>query len=240
MQLVADLHTHTIASSHAYSTITENCQWAETNGIKLIAMTDHTERMPDSPHIWHFENLRILPRKINNVIVLKGAETNIMDFDGNIDLPQKTLDGLEWVVASMHNEVMPRGSETEIAKAYLNAMKNPDIDMIGHPTTAYFQCDFEKLVKGAVEYNKILEINESSIKVKKGSRENSYELLKLCRKYNALVSVNTDSHFCQLIGKADTALDILKECDFPQELVINSDMDRLCDWIYNKRKINLK
>lgn len=240
MQLFADLHTHTIASSHAYSTITENCEWAKNNGIKLIAMTDHTEKMPDSPYIWHFENLRILPRKINDVIVLKGAETNITDFEGHIDIGEKTINELEWIIASMHKEVLSQGSVEQITNTYLKAMQNPDIDMIGHPTTAYFQCDFDKLVKGAVEYNKILEINESSIKVKKGSRENSYELLKACKKYNALVCVNTDSHFCQLVGKADNALEILKSCDFPQELVLNADLDRLCDWVSTKRKIDLK
>lgn len=236
MKLQADLHTHTIASAHAYSTITENCLWANKNGIKLIAMTDHTERMPDSPHIWHFENLHILPREIEGTIVLKGAETNIIDFDGNIDIGEHTLKDLEWVIASMHKEVMPKGTPEQIAKAYVNVMKNPHIDLIGHPTPAYFQCDFETLVKGAVEYNKIIEINESSINVKKGSRENAYELLKVCKKYNALVAVDTDSHFCQRIGKAPCALEILKECDFPQELVINADLERLKEWICDKRK----
>lgn len=239
MKLIADLHTHTIASTHAYSTISENCLWAQKNGISIIAMTDHTEKMPDAPYIWHFENLHILPRRINGTIVLKGAETNIIDFDGNIDIGEKTLDGLEWVIASMHNEVMPQGSETEIAKAYVKAMRNPHIDMIGHPTTAYFQCDFETLVKGAVEYGKILEINESSINVKKGSRENSYTLLKLCKKYGATVSVNTDSHFCELIGKADSALEILRQCDFPEKLVINADADRLCEYVAKKRNLIL-
>ncbi|MBE6836589.1 MAG: phosphatase [Ruminococcus sp.] len=239
MKLIADLHTHTIASTHAYSTITENCKWAKINGIELVAMTDHTEKMPDSPHYWHFENLRILPRKIDDIIVLKGAETNIIDFDGNIDLPESSLENLEWVIASMHNEVLKQGTVEEITETYLKAMKNPHIDMIGHPTTAYFQCDFERLVKGAVENNKILEINESSVNYKKGSRENSYELLKICKKYNALVAVNTDSHFCQNVGIAPTAMKILEECEFPERLVINSSMERLSDWIYNKRNIKL-
>ena len=239
MKIIADLHTHTIASTHAYSTISENCQWAYRNGIGLVAMTDHTEKMPDSPYIWHFENLRILPRKIHDVIVLKGAETNIIDFDGNIDLPESTLKTLEWVIASMHNEVLKQGTVDEISDTYLKVMENPYVDMIGHPTTAYFQCDFEKLVKGAVLHNKIIEINESSINYKKGSRENSYELLKLCKKYNALVAVNTDSHFCELVGKTPSAMKILEECDFPEKLVLNGDMDRLCQWIYDKKKIKL-
>ena len=54
MHLQGDMHTHTIASTHAYSTITENCEWAAKYGMKGIAMTDHAMNMPDSPHIWHF------------------------------------------------------------------------------------------------------------------------------------------------------------------------------------------
>ena len=45
MHLQGDMHTHTIASTHAYSTITENCQWAEKYGMKGIAMTDHAMKM---------------------------------------------------------------------------------------------------------------------------------------------------------------------------------------------------
>ena len=41
MHLQGDMHTHTIASTHAYSTITENCEWAAKYGMKGIAMTDH-------------------------------------------------------------------------------------------------------------------------------------------------------------------------------------------------------
>ncbi len=47
MHLQGDMHTHTIASTHAYSTITENCQWAAKYGMKGIAMTDHAMKMPD-------------------------------------------------------------------------------------------------------------------------------------------------------------------------------------------------
>ena len=103
MHLQGDMHTHTIASTHAYSTITENCQWAEKYGMKGIAMTDHAMKIPDSPHIWHFVNLGILPRKINGITVLRGIEANVVSDDGELDTSEKLLSGLEWVVASMHS-----------------------------------------------------------------------------------------------------------------------------------------
>ena len=99
LNIIADMHTHTLASTHAYSTITENCRSAAEKGIRIVAMTDHYGDMPDSPHLWHFENLKILPRTICGVTVLKGVEANIINDEGELDMPRKTLESLEWVVA---------------------------------------------------------------------------------------------------------------------------------------------
>ena len=119
MKLIGDLHTHTLASTHAYSTITENCRSAAERGIKVVAMTDHWGEMPDSPHIWHFDNLRILPRHICGVTVLKGVEANILNNDGELDMPRRTLENLEWVVASMHRQVYEPSTPENHTRAYL-------------------------------------------------------------------------------------------------------------------------
>ena len=55
MKLAADMHTHTVASTHAYSTITENCRAAAELGLRALAITDHYLAMPDSPHEWHLK-----------------------------------------------------------------------------------------------------------------------------------------------------------------------------------------
>lgn len=60
-RVVADLHCHTIASTHAYSTVTELAKAASERGLLAIACTDHGPAAPDSPHIWHFGNLDVLP-----------------------------------------------------------------------------------------------------------------------------------------------------------------------------------
>lgn len=236
MKLQADLHTHTIASTHAYSTITENCEWAAKYGLKAIAMTDHAMSMPDSPHIWHFENLGIIPRKISGVTVLKGIEANIINTEGELDVDNKLLNSLEWVVASMHSQVIKPDTEESITQAYLNVCRNPHVDVIGHCTSDQFYFDYETAVKSFKEYEKLIEINESSIINKKGSRKNCYELLKLCKKYDVPVVVDSDSHFCQNIGQTPNAVKIIEELDFPEKLIINTDWDKLRDFIINKRK----
>lgn len=234
MNIIGDMHTHTLASTHAYSTITENCKSAAEKGIKIIAMTDHWGEMPDSPHIWHFDNLRVLPRHICGVTVLKGVETNILNNDGELDMPRRTLEKLEWVVASMHRQVYEPSTVQNHTMAYLKAAEDPIVDVIGHCTTAMFPIDFEKCIKKFKECGKLVEINESSILYKKGSYENSYEVLRLCKKYEVPVVFDSDAHYCELIGVVDTAKKIASEVGFPEHLVINSDFDRLTEYIHRK------
>ena len=62
--IVADLHCHTIASTHAYSTITELAQAARRRGLVAVGCTDHGVAMWDAPKMSYFGNLNNLPKKI--------------------------------------------------------------------------------------------------------------------------------------------------------------------------------
>lgn len=62
-----DLHMHTVASTHAYSTLSDYIAEAKRKGIKLFAITDHGPDMEDAPHHWHFINMRIWPRLVDGV-----------------------------------------------------------------------------------------------------------------------------------------------------------------------------
>ena len=93
MQLIADFHIHTVASGHAYSTIEEYAEAAKKKGLKIIAITDHGPAMPGGPHYYHFSNLVMIPQKINGVRILRGAEVNIINEQGQVDLEKNELNG---------------------------------------------------------------------------------------------------------------------------------------------------
>ena len=61
MQMIADLHTHTLCATHAYNTFTEMAAAAKEIGYCALAVTDHAPAMPDSPHAWHFQNWSAMP-----------------------------------------------------------------------------------------------------------------------------------------------------------------------------------
>ena len=77
MKLVADLHTHTVASGHAYCSVNEMAQAAADVGLEMIAITDHGPNMPGGPHLYHFGNIHVVPSVIAGARVLKGVEANI-------------------------------------------------------------------------------------------------------------------------------------------------------------------
>ena len=80
MKYLVDTHTHTVASTHAYSTLQEYVVMAKQKGIKLFATTDHGPDMADAPHFWHFVNLRVIPRIVDGVGILRGIEANIKEY----------------------------------------------------------------------------------------------------------------------------------------------------------------
>lgn len=231
------MHTHTMASTHAYSTITENCRAASEIGLKAVAMTDHYTMMPDSPHHWHFQNIRVLPRCLYGVTILKGAEVNIYNYNGDVDMDDELLSKMEWVVASYHKYTFKELSRdpNTVTQGYINLCRNPYIDVIGHPTTDYFPFDYETAVKAFKEYDKLVEINESSIKLKKGSAKNVVPIIEMCKKLEVPIVVNSDAHFWDAVGSVPTAEKILSDLDFPKKLIANADWDELRERIMKKR-----
>ena len=133
MQIIADLHTHTLASTHAFHTLQEMAAAARELGYRALAVTDHAPAMPDAPHSWHFGNWRGLPRAVDGVAMLYGAEVNVMDTKGGLDLPDSLLRGMDWVVASIHSPCLPGLlTEREATRLWLGVVENPYVYCIGH------------------------------------------------------------------------------------------------------------
>lgn len=87
MNFLSDLHTHSIVSGHGYSTLLENINYCKENGIKILGTSEHGPKMSGSPHKWYFHNIQNIPRIINNIIILRGCEANILDTEGNPNYP---------------------------------------------------------------------------------------------------------------------------------------------------------
>ncbi len=232
--LETDTHTHTVASSHAFSTVLELAEFASQRGMKAIAVTDHGQAMPDGAHSWHFGSLRTLPRYIRGVRVLHGAEANILDYEGHIDIIKRYQKELDWLIASFHEPCCAPGTLEQHTQAYLALAENPEIDVIGHSGRGVYRYDYEKVIPVFKKKGKLVEINSHSFD-KKDAPANCRQIALLCKKYEVPVVVNSDAHSCFSVGDVGKALDMLKEIDFPEELIVNRTFESLAAWILKKR-----
>lgn len=231
MKAIVDMHTHTVASGHAYSTINENVQFAKKHGLKILGMSDHGPNMLGGPELYFFNNLKVIPKEIDGVRVLKGMEANILDTEGNLDkLDPRALPGLDYLIASLHTICIKPSTKEDNTKAILNAMDKEKVKIIGHPDDGRYPLDYEAIVKKAKEKNILIEVNNSSLSpntFRKGARENIKTYLELCKKYGVKIIMGTDSHVCYDIGVFKYAEEVIEEAGFPKELVINYWEDQI-------------
>lgn len=238
IEILCDTHCHTTASTHAYSTVMEYVQAAAEKGLEAIAITNHGPSLQDGAHIYHFSNLKELPRRIRGVWVLRGAEVNVMDCGGRLDIPDPVLRKLDWVIVSMHESTYPPKTVEEHTETWLNVAKNPLVDVIGHCGQESYRFDYETVIPELGRLGKLVEINDHSPLVRPGSEINCPRILRLCKKHGVRVVVNSDAHFCEHIGCFENAKALLEEAEYPPELIVNLNADRLLDYISEKKGIH--
>ncbi|MCR4944548.1 MAG: phosphatase [Clostridium sp.] len=239
MKYLSDLHTHSIVSGHAYTTLFENIDYCAKKGIKILGTSEHAPAMPGAPHPWYFGNLKVLPREINGVILLRGSEVNIMDVQGNIDLKDYETKALDYMIASLHEPVFSPKSIEENTQAVLNAIdKNPLVSILGHLGNPAYALDYEAIVKKAKEKDIMIEINNSSIagSSRVGSKDNCRKIAELCKEYGVKIILSSDAHVCFSICDFKGSLEVVNSVDFPEELIMN-DPEKLIAHFKNKGKL---
>lgn len=229
MKDVIDAHTHTIVSGHAYNTLKEMAQAAAAKGLELLGVTEHAPSMPGTCHEIYFHNVGVIDRGAYGVELLLGAELNIINAQGAIDLPEKALRRLDYTIASLHDLCIDPGSIEENTAAVIGAMRNPYVSIIGHPDEGLYPLDYPEVVKAAKEYRVLLELNNSSLRPgghRLNARENDRVVLSLCKEYGAHIIVNSDAHTDTDVGNHRYAHALLAEMQFPEELVVNTAADK--------------
>ncbi len=234
MKPVLDCHIHTLSSGHAYSTVTECARAAAEKGLTLIAMTDHAPAMPGGTHLFHFHNLRVLPEYIHGVRLLRGAEVNILDVAGQLDLAVPVLEELDFVIASLHGPCYRSGSREENTQAVVSAMRNPRVHVLGHPDDSRMPLDLETVARVAAETGTLLEVNNSSlmpVSFRLNAEENYRELLAHAIRYGARIILNSDAHYHADVGNFTKALPMVAACGVPPALIANESAERLLSWL---------
>ena len=233
-RIIADLHTHTLASTHAYSSVTEMIRAAAEKGLYAIALTDHARTMPGSPREWYFSSLHELPLHYRGVMNLAGIEANVLDFEGHLDIEPRDIPRMDWVVASIHHLPLEGLQNPDVEKCtqlWLNVAKNPKVNVIAHSGDPVYAYDYEKVIPVFGENHKLVEINNHSFQVRKQNIPNCKAIALCCKKHGVPIVVDSDAHFETGVGEFRLALEMLAEIDFPEELILNASARRLDDYL---------
>jgi len=211
--LNGDWHVHSTFSD-GKNMPEEIVKTAIDSNLELIAITDHVNRQTNWLDKFVIEINRLKKKYENKIKILSGMEAKVIDLNGNIDARPAFFDKIDIILAAFHriptiNGFLPKEQISERMnetlecwyKAMLAVLKNPNVDIIAHPTNLLCMYGIDipfamkkEIVKSASKNKKIFEIN---IKHKVPDEE----FIKLLKKNNVLMVKGSDAHSIEELKK---------------------------------------
>lgn len=224
MRILVDTHSHTIASTHAYSTIHDYFAEAKRKGMQMFSITDHAPKMPDSPHPWHFGNMKVVPRVIDGIAMLRGIEGNILPQFGGLDVSERMMEYLDFAIASFHEPVFTPVDEATHTKAVINTIESGMCQILGHPGNPNYPINYEEVVRAARDNNVAIEINNSSFThSRQGSEENCLQIMEVVERLDWKVVFSSDAHVAFHLGEVSQCLEKAEKAGLSLDRVVNRD-----------------
>jgi len=199
--ILGDLHCHSNWDG-GNNSIEEMAKTAQKMGYQYIGIADHTKflrienGLNEKQLIERNKEIDKINKKFqasgSKFQVLKGCEANIMA-DGSIDIDDKVLAQMDFVIAGVHSQM--KMLKVQMTKRIIRAMKNPNVDIISHPTGRIlkkrdeYEIDFDELLKIAKETGTILEINAFPVRLDLNDVH-----IKKAKQAGVKMVINTDAH----------------------------------------------
>ncbi len=235
-----DLHNHSNWSD-GIPTFQEMAEHAMKMGYKYLVVSDHSKSLhvanglKDDELLEEIEEIDKLNKKFKGFTLLKATEVDIKA-DGSLDFPDKLLEKLDIVVASIHSG-FKQGKE-KITGRMIAAIRNPYVNIIAHPTGRLiskregYEVDLDKIIEACAETGTALEINCY------------YDRLDLndinCKKANeagVMIAISTDAHHLDQMWMMELGVGIARRGWLETKDVINTfSIDKLKAFCRKKRK----
>ncbi len=233
MKICADLHTHTIASGHAYGTIREMAFAASEKKLEMLGISEHAPGIPGTVGTYYYWCLNKIPRELYGVKMLFGSELNVHQ-DGSLSMTEEELDRLDYALVGIHDLCYEDRGRERNTDNLIECMKHKIVSFVSHPDDDSIPVEYERLVKAAKDYHVALEVNNSSL-LKPDRRLNCFEnyrtMLKLCREYEVPIIVSSDAHDPSWVGVFDLAVRLIEEEGFDENLILNTSAGKVMDFL---------
>jgi DNA polymerase (family 10) len=215
--LRGDLHAHTTWSADGKNAMEEMGLAAKARGYSYLAITDHSHYLRDGRLEAQAEELAALAERLKPFRLLHGIEVNIRA-NGSLDVPDESLAGLDWVVASIH-----AAFSTSPTDRVLAAMENPHVDVIGHLTgrkinkRGPMDIDLERVFEKAVETGTAVEINSQPDRLDLRDAD-----ARLAGERGVRIVVSTDAHSVGALGYATLGIGQARRAWLTKEQIVNT------------------
>lgn len=237
----SDLHMHSTYSDGKLSMI-DMAKAAITRGLKVIVFTDHSvslgvaNGLSMERHKQQAVEIKKIQKQLGDqILILHGSEVEIKA-DGSLDYPDEFLASLDLVVASLHSSL--RQPREKITARLLNAIRNPHVDVIGHPTGREIpdregaDLDMEAVFQAAADSGVALEINAHPSRL-----DLDDAFARRAKDLGIPISINTDAH-------SDDGFDVLpygvatarRAWLEPKDVINTWTPKKLLDWLAKRGK----
>lgn len=220
-----DLHVHSTWSDGHHS-ILEMAEAARAKGYEYIAITDHSQSLgvagglTPEQLLLQIEEIRALNERWDDFCILAGTEVDILP-DGTLDFDDDLLRQLDIVIASVHSAM--NQDEATMTERIVAAMRNPYVDVIGHPTGRLlgrrdpYPVNIERIIQVAAETGTCLEINASPERLDLKDVH-----ARSAKDAGALLTVNTDAHRIEGLEQMSYGITVARRAWLEAGHVLNS------------------
>ncbi|MBN8579886.1 MAG: DNA polymerase/3'-5' exonuclease PolX [Anaerolineae bacterium] len=232
----SNLHMHSTYSDGKLSML-DMAREAIKRGLQVIAFTDHSvslgvaNGLSIERHKQQAAEIKKIQKQLGDeILILHGSEVEIKA-DGSLDYPDEFLASLDLVVASLHSSL--RQPREKVTQRLLNAINNPHVDIIGHPTGREIpdregaDLDMEAVFQAAAKSGVALEINAHPSRL-----DLDDAFARRAKDLGVLITVNTDAH-------SDDGFDVLpygiatarRAWLEPKDVINTWTSKKLTDWL---------
>ncbi|HSB89221.1 MAG TPA: DNA polymerase/3'-5' exonuclease PolX [Anaerolineales bacterium] len=238
-QIRGEFHAHTTWSD-GQTSLQAMAEAARDAGLEYLVVTDHSKALgmiegmtPEKLKQQRKELDQVQRRLGDSIRLLHGAEVEILA-DGTLDFDDRTLASLDLVVASIHTSL--RQPRSKITSRLLSAIRNPHVDMIGHPTGRLVlgreaaDLDVEPILEAAADHGVVLEINAHPERLDLNDVHARQAWATGC-----LLAINSDAHKPEDFALRRYGVGIARRAWLPPEAVLNTrTVDQLLTWLASR------
>lgn len=234
----SDLHMHTTWSDGAH-TVREMGEALIEKGYKYAVITDHSQYLKVANGLTperleqQKEEILAFNHAHPDFHLLRGTEMDILP-DGSLDFKDEVMADLDFVIASIHSSFSQ--PQEQIMERLHNAMKNPHVDMIAHPTGRVihqrdgYNPDVAQLIAWAKEYGKILELNANPYRL-----DLCVEHLEMAAAAGVPIAINTDAHAIEQLRYMDIGTKYAQKAWLHKDLIVNTwDFEQFMTFLNKK------